>query len=214
MPSLRTRFLLLRHAESAAPQIFHGAESDIGLSERGHQAAQILAPILATERPAAVISSAMRRAIDTATPIAQACGLPLQIQPELHERRVGALSGQPFDDSRWPETMARWISGETSFTVDGAESFDDVRARVLPVWQRLAEHHAGKTAVIVAHGTVNKVLLLSLNAGLGPADWNRFRSLNLGVHELIHEADRWRIVRLADVPEVVRLLGATGHLKN
>jgi broad specificity phosphatase PhoE len=209
-----TRFLLLRHAETAAPQVFHGAESDIGLSERGARQVQVLAPILAAEKPSAIICSGMRRAIATATPIAEACGLPLQIEPHLHERRVGPLSGQPFDDSRWPETMNRWIAGDTAFTVDGAESFEDIRQRVVPIWQRLTAEHAGRTAVIVAHGTVNKVLLLSIDAGLTHSDWNRFKSLNLGVHELLHVDGRWHILRLADVPPAVQSLGTTGHLKN
>jgi broad specificity phosphatase PhoE len=63
-----TRVLLLRHAETANPVIFHGAESDVGLSERGRQQADAIAPILAAHSPTAIISSGMRRAIDTATP--------------------------------------------------------------------------------------------------------------------------------------------------
>src|SRR5437016_3429128 len=38
-----TRVLLLRHAETADPTIFHGAESDVGLSERGRRQADELA---------------------------------------------------------------------------------------------------------------------------------------------------------------------------
>jgi broad specificity phosphatase PhoE len=209
-----TRFLLMRHAETAVPHVFHGAESDIGLSERGELQVQALAPILAAERPAAVVSSAMRRAIATAKPIADACGLTLHIETRLHERRVGLMSGQPFDDSRWPETMNHWIAGNTSFAVDGAESYDDIRVRVLPIWHRLAEQYAGRCVVIVAHGTVNKVLLTSLGAGLTHADWNAFKSLNLGVHELLHDGGRWRILRLADVSPEVQAIAVTGGLKN
>src|SRR5207248_7196830 len=84
-----TRVLLLRHAETAAPHLFHGAESDVGLSERGHWEAAAIAPILAQEKPVAVISSAMRRAVETAEPIARACGVPLSIEAGLHERRIG-----------------------------------------------------------------------------------------------------------------------------
>ncbi len=86
-----TRVLLLRHAETANPLIFHGAESDIGLSERGRRQAEALAPLLAAEAPNVVVSSAMQRALETATPIARSCGLPVRIEAELHERRVGAL---------------------------------------------------------------------------------------------------------------------------
>jgi probable phosphoglycerate mutase len=90
-----TRVLLLRHAETAAPDLFHGAESDIGLGERGARQVEAIVPLLAAARPALVVSSAMRRAVDTARPIATACSTALQIEPDLHERRRGPLSLTP-----------------------------------------------------------------------------------------------------------------------
>src|SRR5262249_6236792 len=158
-----TRMLLLRHAETTHPHTLNGAESDVGLSERGLRQAQAIAPVLAAENPVAVVSSGMRRAIDTATPIALACGLPLPIEPDLHERRVGELNGQRFDAiaAFWTDVLSRWKNGETSYAPGGGESLDDVRARVVPVFERLAEEFAGQTYVVVAHGNVCKVLLLS-----------------------------------------------------
>jgi broad specificity phosphatase PhoE len=201
-----TRVLLSRHAETAAPHLFHGAESDIGLSERGLRQAHAIAPILATERPFAVVSSAMRRAVLTAEPIAVACGVSLRQEPDLHERRVGGLSGQPFTktDGIWRDTLNRWMSGETHYAPDGAESFDDIRRRVWPVWHRLADDYAGQTYVVIAHGAVIKVLLLSIGIGYGPEDWHAFHSPNLGINELIHDANGWRVERLQEVPSAVR----------
>ncbi len=56
-----TRILLLRHAETSAPERFHGAESDIGLGERGRRQAVAVAEALAAERPDALYCSGMRR---------------------------------------------------------------------------------------------------------------------------------------------------------
>src|ERR1700730_11392814 len=161
------KVFLLRHAETANPYVFHGAESDVGRRQKGQRQAEAIAPYFAAKLPDVVVSSNMRRARETALPIARACGLPLAIEPELHERRVGALSGTPHSSSEgvWPETVRRWTAGETSYAPDGAESFDDIRGRVLPVWERLMQEHAGRTLVIVAHGIVCKVLLLSLLPG-------------------------------------------------
>ena len=50
------------------------------------------------EAPDVLICSAMRRALDTAAPIARACRLVPRVEPALHERRVGALSGTPTHD--------------------------------------------------------------------------------------------------------------------
>lgn len=198
-----TRVLLLRHAETANPAIFHGAESDVGLSERGVRQAEAAAAHLAGLCPDAVVSSGMRRALETAGPIARACGLTVQVEPGLHERRVGALSGTATAaDGPWTETVRRWAAGETGYTTPGAESFDDIRDRVCPIWERLTAAFAGKTLVVVAHGIVCRVLLLSVLPGHGVADWPRLGPMrNVGVHELAREAGGpWRAVRLNEVP--------------
>jgi broad specificity phosphatase PhoE len=201
---LTTRIILLRHGESAAPQVIHGAESDIGLSDRGRRQAAAVAPILAREKPNVIISSGMLRAIDTARPIAQACGLEMLIEPDLHERRVGALSGMPFgpNEGVWPDTLRRWIGGETGYASEGSESFDDVRSRIGPVWERLASVHAGQTVVIVAHGVVCKVLQLSVVPGWSAADWQNLGSIhNAAITELVQNRAGWQILRLNQMPE-------------
>jgi broad specificity phosphatase PhoE len=205
------RVLLLRHAESANPRIFHGAESDVGLSERGRRQAEAIAPVLAALAPARIVASAMRRARETAEPIARACGLLLETEPALHERRVGALAGTPTggSDGIWPATLARWIAGDTAFAPDGAESFDDIRDRVLPVWRRITAAPDAGPLIVVAHGLVCKVLFLSLLPGYTLADWHRIGPIaNVSISELIASDDGWSAVRLNEVPaEVARVLG-------
>jgi probable phosphoglycerate mutase len=204
---LATRVFLLRHGESADPTVFHGAESDVDLSERGQRQAAAVAAVLAGYQPDVVVSSAMRRAVQTATPIAQACGRALQIEPGLHERKVGALSGTAFSTKEgvWPDTLNRWLQGDTAFAPPGAESFDAIRQRVLTVWQRLTREHADQTLVIVAHGVVCRVLLLSVLPGLTAADWPRFGTMkNVGINELVAHAKTWQALRINDVPESVQ----------
>jgi broad specificity phosphatase PhoE len=201
-----TRVLLLRHAESADPTVFHGAESDVGLSAKGEYQAAIVAAVLAVEKPSVVVSSAMRRAVATAAPIARLARVPHRPEPDLHERRVGPLSGTPtgLRDGVWPETLRRWIAGDTDYAPAGAESFEAIRRRVVPVWHRLTTELSGRTFVIVAHGVVNRVLLLSLLPEYGVADWQRLSTHNVGVCELVGEGASWRAVRLNDVPDGAR----------
>lgn len=205
-----TRVYLLRHGESANPHVFHGAESDVALGERGIQQAQAIAQWLAPRRPAGVVASAMQRACQTATPIAQACGLPLHIEPALHERRVGDLSGLPFHarDGLWPDTLRRWMAGDTSFAPDGAESFEDIRTRVMPIWQRLTTTFAERSLVIVAHGVVCKVLLLTLLPGYSVADWQRLGPIrNVAISELVAEGESWQALMLNELPAPLQAQG-------
>jgi broad specificity phosphatase PhoE len=175
-----TRVLLLRHGEAMNPDIFHGAESDVGLSDRGQRQAEAAARALTAFDPAFVVSSAMRRALETARPIAAACGV---------------------EDGVWPDTLARWVAGDTSYAPSGAESFDDIRGRVLSVWERITTDRPGRTRVVVAHGVVIKVLLLSILPGYSIGDWKRLGSIsNVGVTELLEEHGVWKATRLNDPP--------------
>jgi broad specificity phosphatase PhoE len=202
---------LVRHAETTTPAVFHGAESDIGLSELGRQQADAAAGWFRALRPTAVVSSAMRRAVDTAVPIAAACGVEHYLEPALHERRIGGLSGTAFSTSEgaWAETIRHWSEGDTAYTTPGAESFDDIARRVLAAWSRVVTAHPGGRVVVVAHGVVCKVLLLSLLDGWDSTGWVKLgRVANLAVSELHPVGESWRAERLLAVPEPVAALTA------
>ena len=204
-----TTIWLVRHAETSAPTKFHGAESDIDLGEHGKRQATAAAGWFAELRPTAVVSSAMIRARDTAAPIAAACGVPHHIEPMLHERYVGPLTKMPRAnaDHVWDYTMERWIAGETAYAYEGMESFDALRDRTLPAFERVVKAHPGGRVVVVCHGVVKKTLLLSLLRGKSPADWNAIgRIPNLAVTEIVPDGDMWRAEQLIIVPPPVRLL--------
>jgi broad specificity phosphatase PhoE len=193
-----TRILLLRHAETSAPDRFHGAESDVGLGERGRRQADAVAQILAAERPAAVYSSAMRRALETAGPIARACGLSTTVVPALHERRMGPLSGQSRGEGldAYAEAKSRWMSGELDYTHEGGESYAEIRRRVVTVLERIVVEVAGRTAVVVAHGVVIRVLLTTILPGHGPAEFDRFAIDNTAVNDLCWDGACWSALAL------------------
>lgn len=199
-----TRVLLLRHAETAAPDRFHGAESDVGLGARGHRQAAEVAARLAPARPSALYCSAMRRAVETARPIGRACGLEPVAVPALHERRMGGLSGAGRDEgwATYERTRRLWMAGDLDATHEGAESYRDLRRRVVPAFLGLARRHPGRTIVVVAHGVVIRVLLTSLLPDSGPRDFDRFGIDFVAVNDLRWDGARWHAPRLnaAEVP--------------
>lgn len=189
-----TRLLLLRHAETAAPEFFHGAESDIPLGDRGHEQARGLAATLIPEAPAAVYSSAMTRAVQTAQAIAQATGAPHRVVPTLHERKMGPLSGVPRDQgwASYEAARAQWAAGNLDATHEGGESFAQIRDRVLPPFREIVENHPGETVVVVAHGVVIRVLLISLLDAFTPADFARIPIDFCALNELEFDGRTWR----------------------
>ncbi|HEY1189940.1 MAG TPA: histidine phosphatase family protein, partial [Gemmata sp.] len=161
--------------------------------------------------PTAVVSSRMVRASQTAAPIAAALGLPHLFEPLLHERKVGPLTLKPRAeaDHIWDETVRHWVSGNTAYSFPGMESFEELRDRTVPAFNRAVAAHPGGRVVIVCHGVVCKVLLLSLLRGYGPADWVSIgRVVNLAVSELVPDADRWAARRLLVVPPPVAEVNA------
>ncbi len=210
---------LARHAETATPTLFHGAESDVELGEHGQRQALAAAEWFATQQPTVVISSAMIRASDTAAPIAARCAVPHLIEPQLYERRVGPLSRKPRAEAEqiWNETNDRWQRGETAFAFPGMESFDELRDRTVPVFTRIASTYPAGRVVIICHGVVCKVLLVSLLKGRGPGDWNTIgRIPNLAMSELVSLGSAWETRQLLMVPPpvlAVNELAAANPLK-
>jgi len=193
-----TRLLLARHAETAAPDRFHGAESDVGLSAWGNRQAELLAQSLKETRPSAIYSSAMRRAVDTAALIGEASGLTPSAITALHERRLGPMSGSTREEgwSIYAASKARWIAGDIEHTHLGGESYADVRRRVVPVFQNLAARHGGETIVVVAHGVVIRVLLTSLLPGFDSSGFDRFAIDFASVNDLWFDGTTWTARRL------------------
>jgi 2,3-bisphosphoglycerate-dependent phosphoglycerate mutase len=207
---MQTTIWLLRHAETSDPTVFHGLESDIGLSEHGQQQAQVVAEWLRPFSPTVVVSSGMQRAIDTAKPIADTVGVRPNIEPQLHERRIGALCGEKFNlkEGPWVDTLREWQAGNIRFTTPGAESFEELQTRLVPAFQRVANLWPGERIVIVAHGIVCKVLLLSLLEGWSAQRWSELgRIENIATSELVgNSQDGWIARSILQVPEPVAQL--------
>ncbi len=203
--ALPERVWLLRHAETTAPHVFNGAESDVHLSELGFLQAEALGRWFAPLKPTAVVSSTMIRAVQTAAPIARECEVAHTREHLLRERVIGPLSGQPFHltDGPWADTVRAWTGGNTLFTTEGAESFDDLKFRLHEGWDRVTAEHAGGRIVIVAHGIVCKVLLLTLLKGWDAGGWEKLGKVaNAAVSELVPGKDgRWHAERLLEIPE-------------
>jgi broad specificity phosphatase PhoE len=206
---MSTRILLIRHAETARPDLLHGSESDVDISPRGERQAEAIGRVLVAEKPDALICSGMLRARRTADAIARATGLIPRIEPRLHERSIGVLAGKEKSIVKsltdlWPGTIRRWKAGETSYTTEGAESLDDILARVLPVVTALALEFDGRKLVLVTHGMMSKVLLLSILSGYSLADWDRIGSIrNCSISDVEWTGGTWLAHRVNEVPTEV-----------
>jgi probable phosphoglycerate mutase len=200
---MTTRLFLLRHAQTADTSKFHGSESDIGLSDWGHEQAIRLANRFRGSKIDAIYSSAMRRAIDTATPIAQALGLELVRIPALHERSMGSLAGAQRDEFRhvFTDAMHAWVGGNLDHTHDTGESYSAMRVRGVPALIDILNRNDGKTVMVVAHGMLIRVLISSLVPAWPVTRLAEIKIDNCAVNELTWNGQTLEPVQLFDLAD-------------
>ncbi|MGN6129474.1 MAG: histidine phosphatase family protein [Nocardioidaceae bacterium] len=171
------RLVLLRHGRTAWNAAGRAqGHADVGLDEVGHAQAAAAAPYLASLEPAALWTSDLARARQTADPLAKETGLTAVEDPRLREFDVGIRQGLTLAEfaERHPEEHTRW-SRHDDVRLTGAETAGDVEARMLPALRAcLEELPAGQTGVVVTHGACLKVGVVGL---LG---WPRAQSSSLG----------------------------------
>lgn len=148
---------VLRHGQTAwnAETRIQG-HLDMPLNAIGRWQAERLAQALAGEALAAIYSSDLARARETAEPLARRQGLPVVTAVQLRERAFGHFEGQTFQDieARWPEDAARWRRRDPDFGPGGGERLQDFFERSVNAATQLARRHAGQAIALVAHGGV------------------------------------------------------------
>lgn len=128
-------------------------------AEGGRQAAE-LAERLGRERLAAVYSSDLRRAADTARAIAACHGLPVRVDPRLREINQGRWDGRLYSEIlAMDEAILRaWEAHPLSTRPPGGESLAEVSERVVAAAAEILARHAGQTVCIVCHKVSMTVL--------------------------------------------------------
>jgi 2,3-bisphosphoglycerate-dependent phosphoglycerate mutase len=183
-----TRIIAIRHGQTAwnAEMRMQG-QLDTALDALGRWQAQQLAQALAHEPIDAIVASDLSRAMDTASPLAEARGLRVQRERGLRERCFGNFEGFTYADiaRHWPDETARWRARDPTFAPERGESLTAFYERCIAVAERLAGEHAGRAIVWVTHGGVLDCLYraatrVALNA---PRTWTLD---NASINRLLH----------------------------
>jgi broad specificity phosphatase PhoE len=148
----RTVVHLLRHGEVYNPEkVLYGRLPGFHLSDLGRQMADRAAAALAGRDLTTVISSPMERAQETATPIAESHGLPIEIQPLVIEadnvfegQRVSVGDGVLRQPGTWKHLY-------NPFRPSWGEPYDEVADRMHAAMDEAREAARGHEAVIVSH---------------------------------------------------------------
>jgi broad specificity phosphatase PhoE len=184
------RLVMLRHGQTEynANSRMQG-QLDSHLSDLGRDQAAAAAEVLAKRQPLVIMSSDLRRALDTAVALGERSGQPVLVDTRLRETHLGDWQGLTHievDDAApgarlaWREN-ARWAP-------HGGESRVDVAARSLPLVHELVADQTewgrdepDRPVVLVAHGGLIAALTAALLGipvdnwpvlgGMGNASW-------------------------------------------
>ncbi|HLI27083.1 MAG TPA: histidine phosphatase family protein [Chloroflexota bacterium] len=164
-PAAPVQLLLVRHGETQwNREGRYQGRTDVPLTPAGRAQAAALAEVLRAEPLAAVYTSPLRRAYDTARPIAAAHGLAPVVDARLMEIHQGAWEGlRPAEiERRWPALYRRWLQEPETVRLPGGETLAEVERRVLAALADLHRRWAGHTVCVVAH----KVSLAVIHAAV------------------------------------------------
>jgi broad specificity phosphatase PhoE len=155
--------LLVRHGQSEwnAAGLMQGQTAHVPLTELGHAQADRAARELAGLRPGALVSSDLRRAVQTAEHCATATGLPFTTTPALREQGYGSLEGRP---SRELWEVVDW--SDPHWAAKGGESLAELHGRVAAYLKHLCAEPPAEVIALVTHGDTIRAAQ-AVAAGLG-----------------------------------------------
>ena len=195
---------LLRHGQTPmSVQKRYAGRTDAPLTEVGVQQAAAAAKRLASAGLGVIVTSPLRRTVQTAQAVAAVTGAAVVTDDGFRETDFGAWEGLTFAEvrERWPAEISAWLA-DPEVAPPGGESFTDVSARVTAALDRVLAARAGQTVLIVSHVTPIKMLVTA--ALLAPPA--ALYRMHLDVAAL-SEIDWY-----ADGPAVLRSFNDTSHL--
>jgi len=202
------RILLIRHGqvEWNAKSAYTGW-TDIDLNERGIREAEIIADRLSQVQLAAVYSSDLIRAKRTADIIAKKHDLTPIEEPDLREINYGmweGLDAEKITSQFGRDIFEKWKADPENIEIPGGESFGILRDRVVPAINRIAERHRGETTAVVAHKSVNRVLVCYF-LGLPVGRYKEIKQDNTAINSLLFEGNRVVVETVNDVCHIQKM---------
>jgi broad specificity phosphatase PhoE len=156
-----TTFFLVRHAaHDRVGTVLCGRMPGVHLGALGKAQAERLAARFANENVAGIHASPLERAVETAEPIADRLGLPLDICQDAIEIDFGAWSGTSFEalaqDPRW----AAWNNARSNSRPPYGETMLEAQGRIVGAMEQLRGRYAERSVILVSHSDVIKAALL------------------------------------------------------
>ena len=199
MSDTPTRILLIRHGlnDYVTEHRLAGRTPGVHLNEEGLVQAAALAERLASASLAAIYSSPLERACETAAPLAERLALTLQLLDGVKETDCGEWTGQPLDALSKDELWQQVQGCPSLFRFPGGESFAEIQARVVVALDFVRVTHPGQTVAVISHADPIK-LAAAFYTGMPLDLFQRLEIAPASISELAFVPCRPRLARLND----------------
>lgn len=198
----RTHVTLLRHGETDWNDSGrYQGHLDIPLNQTGMAQAEMVAKALAVEDFTAIYTSDLLRARYVAEAVGKTTGRPVQSDPGLRERDMGAYQGLTHREIISRHDLKPGADHRTFMEIPGGESAAVFLERVVGTVERLTRAHPGGHVLLVTHGGfIHYFLRWAL--GLPVTAPVRLKIANTSLHRLDRDDEGWAMVAM----------GLVGHL--
>jgi len=148
------RLILVRHAETDWNHEFRvQGQADLPLSELGKKQTELIAMRLKDVSVDAIISSPLRRALETAKAINRFHDVGIETSDGLKELDTGEIDGLHLTEigSVHPDFYRVWVNDAASARIPGGESLTELQERVWGSIQSILKRTHLGTVVVVSH---------------------------------------------------------------
>ena len=139
---------------------------------------------------------------------AQACGLPLQLEPGLIDIDFGKWQGLSYTEVRlnWPQEIENWRYRPHQCQIPDGESLGDVSRRVMEAFHNLGARHPNDPIALIGHTVTNQLALLGV-LGLGIEAFWRVRQGNCALNVIELREGVYTLVSMNDTAHLAGLPG-------
>ncbi|MGE5486353.1 MAG: histidine phosphatase family protein [bacterium] len=143
---------LIRHGETdAIGHTLVGWLPGVPINARGREQATGLVQRLAGVEFAAIYSSPLERAMQTAEPLARALGLEIRECPEVGEFHFGEWTGASISGLDSDPLWRQFNRFRSRTRAPGGELMSEVQARMVTALERIAERHPDASVAVFSH---------------------------------------------------------------
>ena len=153
--------MIVRHARPVREVAAEGGSADPVLAELGHRQAEAAAQYLAGEGIDHIVASSMKRAVQTAEPLAARLGLDVEVLDDLKESDHRSRAYVPMEEfSRDDPATAHYYDTDAELSdVVFSDGYDAFRERVERGFEHVIDTNRSRTVAVFCHGMVTGVYL-------------------------------------------------------